>query len=623
MSNLLLVFLKGLAMIVIAAAVWKKLQTMRHMGKTSRCQTAEMVFSRIAVAHADDGLVVMNMQGIIQWVNPAYCRLMGREAAEMIGKHPRSFALLAKETPDQRTLRDFRFDVAAYKAAGLQEVQNQRKDGTIFWNQISTSFHTTSLGDQYVVSVCRDVTSSIAKEKQLEAKSRELAHSASHDDLTGASNRMALSQFLNDELDKARVNGTRVGVLHIDLDKFKLVNDRHGHLAGDAVLIAVAKRARRTIRETDMLARVGGDEFVIACPGLSKVSELQSIGKAVASAVNGTVTWQNSALTCQISVGAALSHPSIRSAEEMLQQSDFALYDVKQTGRGRVATYNRRLHEKFTKETECATDLQAAVKAKDIVFYFQPIVDVATGTLIGIETLARWDHPRDGLLTPADFLPIARSQGLMAEIDRQAIDAALDLKLVLNELGQNSVPVTVNASADVLSEIGFISLLTNGLRNRQLSTSDISIEILESALIDIDGQDTQILNAISALDSLGIQTALDDFGRGRAGLLQLAKWAITGIKIDNALTQSLLADPTVDKIFAALITLCRELDLRVTARGVETAEQAKRLAVLGVTILQGPWVAPAMHQESLIDWLNAGTHCPRLTPSLSKGQLIA
>lgn len=603
-------------------ALWSR-RTSRAAIATLRDERDDLAFSRIAVAHADDGLLVMDMQGIIRWVNPAYCRIMGYTAAEVIGRNPLGFAFVTEQRPDAETLRNFRFDTNDPAQQGLQLYQNQRKNGGIFWNQINTSFYTTPAGRQYAVLVCRDVTSTIEKEKQLEATSLELAHLAAHDDLTGAANRATLTKFLDRALQQARTDGTRIGVLNIDLDKFKHINDSYGHSAGDAVLVAVVKRIRANIRETDLLARVGGDEFVVIYQGLQSLTDLQVIGAGLIAAVNRTLIWQSTRLHCQISIGAALSSDMTESAASLLLQSDFALYEVKRTGRGKVVAYNRDLHDRHTRETELAADLQAAVSENGLSFHFQPIIDVNSGAVCSIETLVRWHHPREGFICPSEFLPIAQSLGLAAAVDFHALQAALDMKRQLDQSGFTAAKVSFNASSDLLAHAEFLPRLTEGLRTRGLNGSNLIIEILEAVVSEIEQGRTKTADTLADLRRLGVATVLDDFGGGHTGLTHLSRLPMNGVKIDGSLTQRFLDDPKIDRIFATLITLCRELGLTVTTEGVETYDQAKRLAELGSTTIQGCWITPPLASDALIDWLNTATHCPRLSPSLSKGQLTA
>lgn len=607
---------------VCAIALWQWRKSLKVLEKRGM-DLDDLSFSRIAVTHADDGLLVMDMRGIVQWVNPAYCKLMGRDTSEMIGHHPQSFAFPESERPDQATLNAFAFDFTALTQSGLETFRNQRKDGTIFWNQINTSFHTTASGTQFAVSVCRDVTQSIEREERLELTSRELAHSASHDSLTGAGNRALMMRFLEDTLARAQTRRTKVGVFHIDLDKFKQTNDTFGHAAGDAVLVAVAQRLKRAIRETDLVARVGGDEFVVATDGLNAGSDIRAIGTTLLRAVSGPVSWQNNTLDCQISIGAAISGDTARCAETLLLQSDFALYAAKRNGRGKVATYDYELHQHHMLETTLSNDLRNAILGNGIGFHFQPIIAAADGKVWGVETLARWHHPSDGPIASDRLFAMTQGLKLLPLLDLQAANAAIALKERMNAAGFKTPIVSFNAAAETLSSDHFIANLTEVLKTRTLSRKDLVLEVRETAEFGFRTKGAVIEKAVTDLNEIGVSAMIDDFGHGHAGLMHLSKLPIRGVKLDQHLAQQAFTDPVIEKLCRTTIQLCRELGLRVTAKGVETAQQAQHLTELGSHSLQGHWIAPAMSADDLIEWLGTTTDCPRPTPPLSKEKLKA
>ncbi len=612
---------------IVAVGMVRRIKHLTHALQSTRDTVdgdmAASLYHRISAEHADTGLVVQALNGTVIWANPGYLKMVRRSAKEVIGHTPFSYAFPPGKRPPQKEIDTFRLDPADHHQQTSFLRENVRGDGTPLWLRIKISYHDPDGDNPLAVLVCHDVTEEIARETKLRKTSEKLAHIASHDHLTAAANRAELARFVDDALQAVRQNNTGVGILHIDLDNFKQVNDTHGHSAGDAVLVAVADRLRAHIRDTDLLARIGGDEFVIACPGLHNLSELQSIGTALVSAVNRPVVWQNKALTCQISIGAALSNDAIQSADEMLLQSDFALYDVKRSGRGRVATYNRQLHERHVRETALAAELQLAVRNKELTFHHQPVVGMTKGDIRGFEALVRWNHPRNGPIHPTDFLPVAQSMGLMADIDFMAMEAAMDFKLRLNAAHHTGLRTAFNTSPEVLSHPQFMKRLCRGLKLRRLAPADIIIEVLETVVFDTRHGETPLAQAIADLDAAGFVTVLDDFGSGHAGLAHLAKLAIKGVKIDHTLTKNLLTDPTTDKIFGMLIGLCNDLNLKVATEGVESAEQVARLATLGSSSMQGNWIAKPMPADAALAWADANTDCPRRTVALTKGQLIA
>ncbi len=564
----------------------------------------EHAYSRIACLHASDGLIVMSMDGLIRWANPAYCKMMGYAPAEIIGRHPLTFAPLPEERWDAAALEGF--DLAAHiKKLKPREIrQNMRKDGSTFWNELAMSLHETSEGTCYAVLVCRDATASIEREQKLEATTRRLAHIAMHDALTGVANRAALARFLDKALQDANGKNARIGVLHIDLDEFKQINDTHGHAAGDAVLKATAKRLQKAIRQTDLVARVGGDEFVIVCSAVTTLDTLRDIGTALIKAANLPVPWQNGTINCRISIGAALSQPDTTDADTLLLQSDFALYDAKRSARGQITTYDSDLHQRHARAVDLQADLQDAVQNGTLSFVFQPVVGKPAGVVRGLETLVRWHHPTKGLIMPDEVIPLAQRIGVMADIDMLAMHAALDLKTKLNAWGHGNVLTSFNASSELLARSDFCDHLLSGLAFRDLSPDDVIVEVIETVVIEGNSVASPFARTIADLDAAGVFTVLDDFGRGNAGIAQLAKLAIKGVKFDKSLGMSILTDPTMPIIYKTLVGLCNDLDLRMVTEGVETAEQADALRKLGCSNIQGFLIAKPLDPDDLRPWLD-------------------
>ncbi|MEJ6405019.1 putative bifunctional diguanylate cyclase/phosphodiesterase [Yoonia sp. 2307UL14-13] len=583
----------------------------------------EAEFHRISSENADTGLLIQELDGCVRWVNDAYLRITRRKAEDVIGNDPMRFAFAPDSQPTEEEIENFCFDPDNFADETNVIRENIRGDGTPVWLHINTSFYTRRTGETLAILACRDVTENIAQEQALQASTAKLAYAAEHDELTGAGSRGKLATFLDQTLAASHDSGTHVGVLQIDLDKFKQTNDTHGHAAGDAVLKAVVKRMRRKLRESDLIARSGGDEFVVVCPDLRGMTDLKKIATALQGAANHPVVWGNVRLDCQISVGAALSGPDVLTADDMLARSDFALYEVKRSGRGRVATYSPALHRRHTRTTQMAADLRQAITDDALMFHYQPVVGTAPGDVRGFETLVRWDHPEQSLIPPRDFLPFAQSLGLMAELDFMAMNAAMDLKQRMNALGFGAQRMSFNTSPEVLSHPEFMARFTDGLAARGLSPPDVIVEVLETVVFGHCAGTKHHEQTIQDLDAAGITAVLDDFGSGHAGLAHLAKLPIKGVKVDHSLTRDLLTDPTTDKIIGTLIALCNDLGLRVAAEGVECAAQAERLDALGTSSIQGYWIARPMPEDEALIWLAANTDCPAQPVPLTKGKRIA
>lgn len=562
-------------------------------------------FARLAADSAYDGLVVQSLDGTILWANPAYCAMTGRTLDFIIGRNPLTFVMPPDQTPDARAISGFRYDTADPEYSTPHLRRNCRADGTLYWAEISVSFQPSPQGDMLAILVCRDATTQVEREKQLQRSTADLANLASRDGLTGIANRATLMRRATEAMAAARASGGTVGMLHLDLDKFKEINDTHGHSAGDAILVHVAQILRESVRRGDLVARIGGDEFVVLCLDVQSLDDLRQVAEELRRALAVPLRWRGRTLPCRASIGAAISDDGTTTPEDVLQRADFALYEVKRSGRGRAASYDEGLHKRHNERVRLSAELTEAVQSRGLDFHFQPMIDGKTGRVRCVETLVRWAHPRLGALPPSDFLPLAQDLGLMAEVDMAAMDAALDLKMQFNRLGHEEIHVAINASAALLSHPDFVPRLTYGVLARMIEPAQVEIEVLETIVFDDVTADSPHARIISDLSQAGYVTMLDDFGVGHAGLAHLAQLAISGVKIDRTLIRNMPADPTSTKIVATMIDLCADLDIAIVAEGIETAEQARALVRLGCDTLQGFWVGRPMPVDDLFGWIDA------------------
>ncbi|MBW7921848.1 MAG: EAL domain-containing protein [Rubellimicrobium sp.] len=555
-----------------------------------RLRAAE--FFRMAAEDARDGLAIHDLDSVMLWANPAYLAKMGRTADEVIGRSPLDYAFPAGERPSRSEVRAMLNDMQAGRVERQKLYRQQRGDGTLFWSRVSFGFRTTSRGETRVILVCRDVTEVVEQAEDLRRLRNRLAHEASHDALTGLANRAELGRFMDETLRSATASGEQVAVLRLDIDHFKEINDTHGHQAGDEALVCVAQRLRAALRRSDMVARVGGDEFVVICPAVPDLAALERLGRGLSAALSRPFPFNGVDLYARASIGCALSQPGQSDHHELLLQSDFALYEAKRTGRGRVVVYDEGLHRRHARLQSRAADLREAVGANALDHVFQPVVELATGRISGFETLVRWHHAGEGLISPADFLPLAEDLGLLSTIDLASMEAALAMKRRLSAAGHGQVRLSFNASSDLLRHPSFVNRLVFGTESAGMERDQIAIEVLETTVFTDHGEADSPARIISNLREAGFNVYLDDFGVGYAGLAHLAELAITGIKLDRALVRQVLSNRASAKIIATIIDLCRELGLRVIAEGVEDAATARRLQQMGCPHVQGYWLSP-------------------------------
>lgn len=557
---------------------------------------------RMACEHASDGLVIQDMTGKVLWTNPAYCRILGLEPGDVIGRNPLEFALPPSKTPPPDEIAAFRYDPNDPAHQRLQLFKNQHSNGHQFWNQISVSFRKAADGRDSAILVCRDVTEQVERQKNLEEISAKLEHQASHDDLTGVANRASFLSFVSNAIGNNKT--ATIGLLHIDLDNFKDVNDTHGHSAGDAVLCHAASVIQQAIRPSDLVARVGGDEFVVVCPDSPDLTFLDQLANALLREIASPFSWSNRNLQIEASIGAALSDDALTDPEDLLVHADFALYEAKRAGRNQVALYDEKLHDLHAFRTRRASELAIAIKTGRLEYAFQPTMELATGQVEGLECLVRWNHPDEGMIPPDEFLPMVKDLGLMAQLDMLSMGAALRQKKKLNLAGFNDLKVAFNASPELLGHPDFLNRLVWGVEAEDIRRDHVTIEVLETTEFGSAVEKSTHAAIIRELREAGFRVHLDDFGIGFAGLSHLAMLDVSGVKIDRGLITDFIHNETSKKIVRRIIDLSNDLGLTVIAEGVEDWRTANALHQMGCGIIQGYWLSRPLPANTLPDFLS-------------------
>jgi diguanylate cyclase (GGDEF)-like protein/PAS domain S-box-containing protein len=426
----------------------------------------------------------------------------------------------------------------------------------------------------------------------------QLAHQAYHDALTGLPNRNLFQNRLTERLDEARRRHNQFAVLFFDLDDFKVINDSLGHSAGDQLLIEVAARVQTCIRANDLLARLGGDEFTLLLEHIESEAEAVAIADRIAEVLDDPFDIDEHEVFATTSIGIAIGNSNSPSAEDILRNADLAMYEAKNSGKDRYAIFEPSMNSRAWLRLTLETEIRRGIPRDEFVVYYQPIVDLTTGDLDGVEALVRWNHPERGFLTPKEFISVAEQSGLILPLGRWIIrEAAAQLRDWQSLMPDGKqLRLSLNLSPKQYQHPRLIEELTRTLRNVELDPRLITLEITESIAMG-DSPDT--IHTLQQLKDVGVRLALDDFGTGFSALSYLRRFPIDIIKIDQTFVSGLGIDPEDTSIVRAVMAASLAMNLEVTAEGIESVDQLSMLQELGCQFGQGYLFAHALSPDEM------------------------
>ncbi|MCO5159340.1 MAG: EAL domain-containing protein [Aquamicrobium sp.] len=445
-----------------------------------------------------------------------------------------------------------------------------------------------------------------ARNAELETARAHIEHNALHDSLTGLPNRRYLDEMLADHAARFAGEGERAALLQLDLDRFKQVNDTLGHMAGDAMLVHAARVLRDTARRTDFVARVGGDEFVVvrrwprekaghdAC-----VAELSELSDRIVARMQEPLSYQGHECRVGVSIGIATDTDCLADPLRLLVNADIALYRAKARGRNRHQFFNDALQSEIVTTKRIADDILTGLEQNQFVAHYQPQFCARTLDVIGVEALARWNHPRDGLIAPAAFMKIAEELNVVASIDRLILEQGLVDFHLWEQIGLGVPTVSVNVSARRLRD----EELIRTLRQMDIRPGTIAFELVESIFLD-DNDDLTAWN-VEQIKGLGINIEIDDFGTGYASIVSLMKLSPRRLKIDRQLIMPIVRSAGQRQLVGSIIDIGHSLGIEVLAEGVETMEHARVLKSLGCDALQGYAFARPMSGGDLVEFVQS------------------
>jgi diguanylate cyclase (GGDEF)-like protein len=423
---------------------------------------------------------------------------------------------------------------------------------------------------------------------QLSVLQEQLHHQAYHDPLTGLANRSLFTDKVREAIAGRR---GELAVLFIDLDDFKTVNDSLGHAAGDEMLVSVASRLRSSLRPEDLVARLGGDEFAVMVedPHDAEAAAVR-VARRIMEAFVLPVGVGSESVAVYVSVGIATSHGGSSSAEELIRDADVAMYKAKTTGKGHFQVFHPSMGAAVLERHGLKEELRLAIERQELTLYFQPIVDLDTGRLVAEEALVRWEHPRRGLVGPAEFVPLAEETGLILSLGQYVLEEACqqacrwEARRAADPTGGTEVAVHVNLSAVELRDPELVSRVQRTLAEAQVDPRSVIFEITETVLLD---DSERVSTAIGDLRALGVRFALDDFGTGYSSLSYLHTLPFDMLKIAKSFVDGLARGGREASFVRMMIELARTLGVTVIAEGIETQEQVDALIVLECDLGQG------------------------------------
>ena len=576
------------------------------------------------MANVIDGLITVDKNGKIQSFNLAAERIFGYTASEAVG---RDIHLLFTNTftdifENNNTEKTFNIEQLA-----PFETEGKRKNGNTFHVETSVNEVCQIDGSIYIL-VCRDIT----ERKQSEAKikslqedlerrvikrtrelanvNKELKHQALHDSLTSLPNRVLLNDRLAQSIRAAKRENHSIALMLTDLDRFKEINDTLGHHYGDLLLQQVAVRLRGVLRDSDTVARLGGDEFAILLPNISEQEQITQAAGKIANAIDMPFIFEDKNIHIGISIGIAMYPQDSEEPSKLMRQADIAMYIAKRSGID-YTFYKPELDDHSITRLSMAGELRRGLQQKEFIVHYQPTVDLRSNKVIGVEALARWQHPQKGLIQPDEFIMLAEHSGHIRELTAFVLEESLQQLHFWNSTGL-TLRMSVNLSSRSLYDSGLGAYIRRLLKRWNVSPNQLQLEITERALMH---DPLQAMKNISELDEMGIKLSIDDFGTGYSSLAYLKQLPIHEIKIDKSFVHAMLEHDEDKVIVRSTIDLAHNMDHQVIAEGVDNEATLSLLKQMGCDLAQGYHITHPIEAERLRKWLYNSKWWPKQEPA--------
>ncbi|NMG31623.1 EAL domain-containing protein [Aromatoleum evansii] len=548
-----------------------------------------------AIESSANGIIISDVSqsdNPIVYANPAFGRITGYAEEEVLGRNARF--LLGHDT-DQCEVAELRQALRERREAQLV-LRNYRRDGALFWNELSVAPVKNGGVTTHFVSVINDISRRKRYQEQFE-------HLANHDALTGVANRNLLNDRLQQAIIHAERNGHVTATLLLDLDRFKHVNDSLGHGVGDQVLQEIAHRLKTCVREGDTVARLGADEFVVVLVDIAQEYDVASIVEKVRDALSVPLAAAGQEIFPSASIGVSVFARDGQSGEELLKNADIAMHRAKEQGGGSVCFFAQEMQVCASRRLSLEARLRRAIERDEFILHYQPQVELDSGRIVGAEALVRWRTAEGEIVSPAEFIPVAEESGLIEAIGRHVLNQAVCEASTWEAAGLPPLSVAVNLSARQFADRGLARIVGDELQAVGLDAGRLNLEITESMVM---GDAERAVATLHQFKDMGVTLSLDDFGTGYSSLAYLKRFPIDHLKIDRSFVHDVTSNRDDASIIAAIIAMARSMNLQVIAEGVETEAQLRYLRHLRCDALQGFLFSRPLPAADFVRLVHAG-----------------
>jgi diguanylate cyclase (GGDEF)-like protein/PAS domain S-box-containing protein len=548
------------------------------------------------IDQANDGIVIVDAKSHqVLYSNPAFLNRLGYSNEEAL-LLTLTDIFADGDASDENVLARLS-DTDSQMAMNMQQ---RCKNGSFLDTEVRCNALDVD-GRDVLAYVTHDVSLRRKAEQQLIENQQRLDKMAHHDQLTGLPNRHYLTAFLPQAIEEARAANTVLGVVFLDLDRFKHINDTRGHETGDKLLQEVAARLRACVRDSDVVIRMGGDEFVVVFRNVKNYEEVSLGAGRVVETLNRPIIIDRHPLQTTASVGVSLYPRDGADMVELLKHSDTAMYQAKDRGRNNVQMFSHAMNRKLKHRVAVEASLREALRLKQLDVHYQPFVNLITRKIVGLEALMRWSHPTHGMIPADQFIPVAEETGLIVPMGNFVLHRTLQTMSAWREAGIPLVPVSLNVAPAQLQRGELQSTISTLLKTHNLRPEMLQLEMTERAVFDSHspaGESRQ--DTMARLRDLGIKIAIDDFGTGYSSLSYLKNWRVDALKIDRSFVRDLVTDSSDLAIVSAIIAIARHLQIEVIAEGIEAYQQVEILRRLGCTVGQGFLFARPMPADEIL-----------------------